>query len=226
MPAALLGKKIGMTRFFLESGENIPVTIIELGPCQVSQIKTDETDGYNAVQLAYEDIKGRNSTMQMIGHDAKAGVSPKRTHREVRLTADEVAELELGQVLAAESIENIKYVDVIGTSKGKGFAGVMKRHGFKGMSASHGTERKHRHGGSIGGRSAYLGGGRPKKGIKMGGRMGGERVTTRSLKVVSIDKEKNLLLVKGPVAGHRNGLVIVREAVRLYKGKARKAQAS
>ena len=223
MPAAILGKKIGMTRLFVED-RNHPVTVIEAGPCFVSQLKTDETDGYTSVQLAYEDVKGRNSTMPVIGHDGKAGLGPKRHHREFPVDADQ--ELELGQEVTVETFENIKFVDVIGTSKGKGFQGVMKRHGFAGQEASHGVERKHRSPGSVGGRSSNLGTGKPKKGIRMGGRMGGERVTVRSLPVLGVDKEKNLLLVKGPVPGANGGLLMIREATRLYKGKATLAKAS
>ena len=150
MTAALLGKKIGMTRYFTEDGTNIPVTVIQAGPCLVTQVKTTETDGYSAVQLAFGDIKARRSTMPVIGHDHKAGTSPKATHRELRLGNDADAEaFELGQTIDLGVFEDVKFVDVIGTSKGKGFQGVMKRHNFKGLSASHGTERKHRSGGSI-----------------------------------------------------------------------------
>ncbi|MEM0915859.1 MAG: 50S ribosomal protein L3 [Planctomycetota bacterium] len=221
MPKAILGKKIGMTRYYDADGKNVPVTVVEAGPCVVSQLKTEESDGYCAVQLAFEDVRGRNSTMPVIGHDAKAGAGPKRHHREIRCDdAKEVESYELGQAIAADAFEKVKYVDVTGTSKGKGTAGVMKRHGFKGQEASHGVERKHRSPGSVGGRSAYLGGGRPKKGIRMAGRMGNEKVTVRSLPIVGIDKERNLLLIKGPVPGSKNGLVFIREAKRLYKRKA------
>jgi len=166
MAAGLLGRKLGMTRLFDESGVQVPVTIIEAGPCHVSQVKTIESDGYNAVQLAFEQIKARSSTMPVIGHDGNAGLDPQRYHREIRVTDQEVTNYELGQKLTVESLEAVKFVDVIGTSKGKGTAGVMKRWGFKGMSASHGTERKHRHPGSVGGRSSNAGTGRPKKGGK------------------------------------------------------------
>jgi len=225
MPAALLGRKIGMTRLYDDGGMNIPVTVIQAGPCIVSQVKTAEVDGYEAVQIAFEDVKGRNSTMPLIGHDAKAGAGPKRQHREVRLDAGEAASYELGQTLTVEVFGEVKYVDVIGTSKGKGFAGVMKRHGFKGQLATHGVERKHRSPGAVSGRSSNLGTGKPKKGIRMGGRMGGGRVTVRSLPIVGVDKEKNLLLVKGPVPGSNKGLLMIREACRLYKGKAKHAKA-
>lgn len=226
MASAILGTKVGMTRLFDEEGRNIPVTVIQAGPCFVSQIKTADTDGYDAIQIAFDDVKGRNSTFPLIGHDAKAGLSPKRYHREVRLGEGQAAEYELGQQIGVEVFESVLFVDVIGTSKGKGTQGPMKRHGFAGQEASHGVERKHRSPGSIGGRSSNLGTGKPKKGIRMAGRMGNERVTVRSIKVVGIDKEKGLLLVKGPVPGANKGLVIVREATRLYKNKAKLAKAS
>ncbi|MGI9013858.1 MAG: 50S ribosomal protein L3 [Phycisphaerales bacterium] len=226
MPAALLGRKVGMTRYFTEDGLNLPVTVIEAGPCAVTQVKTSASDGYSAVQIAFEDIKPRRSTMQQIAHDHKAGVSPKRFHREIRLADDKEAEsFEMGQVLNVSTFEGIAYVDVSGTSKGKGFAGVMKRHNFAGLEASHGTERKHRSAGSIGGHATNRGTGpKPKKGKRMAGQMGSARVTVRSLDIVAIDAEKNLLLVKGPVPGPNRGLVFIREATRLYKPKARKAK--
>ena len=164
----------------------------------------------------------RRTTMPVMGHDARAGTTPKRCHRELRLSDDRsVEEFELGQTINVTTFEDVKYVDVTGIGKGKGFAGVMKRHNFRGLCASHGTERKHRSPGSIGGRSSNLGTGKPKKGIRMGGRMGNERVTVRSLPVVGIDTEKNLLLVKCPVPGAKRGLLMIREAVRLYKRKAK-----
>ena len=226
MVAALLGRKIGMTRYFDESGRNVPVTVIQAGPCFVSQIKTADTDGYDAIQIAFEDIKPRRSTIPVIGHDAKAGITPKRVHREVRLNAEAVAGCELGQKLDVTVFEGKLFVDVIGTSKGKGTAGVMKRWNFKGLCASHGTERKHRSPGSIGGRSSNLGTGKPKKGIRMSGRMGNQRVTVRSLEVLKIDQNQNLLLIKGPVPGANSGLLMIREAKRLYKSKANRAKAS
>ena len=226
MATAILGRKVGMTRLYDDDGKNIPVTVIQAGPCFVSQVKTTETDGYDAVQIAFEDIKGRNSTFQMIGHDAKAGLSPKRFHREVRLDEGEAGGYELGQEIKVGDFAETKFVDITGTSKGKGFAGPMKRHGFKGQEASHGVKRKHRSPGAVSGRSSNLGTGSPKKGIRMAGRMGGEQVTCRSVQVVGIDEEKGLLLVKGPVPGANKGLVYIQEAKRLYKQKARLAKAS
>ncbi len=222
MPIGIIGRKIGMTRLFDEAGNNVPVTIIQAGPCYVSQVKTPETDGYSAVQLAFEDVKARNSTFPLIGHDAKAGLAPKRVHREFRVEGD--ANYELGQEVTLEVFDSVKYVDVIGTSKGKGTAGTMKRHNFKGQPASHGTERKHRSPGSIGGRATNRGfSGRPKKGLRMAGHLGHERVTIRSIEIIGRDKERNLLMVKGPVPGPNQGLVLIREATRLYKTKAKKA---
>ena len=225
MPACLLGKKLGMTRYYTEEGTNIPVTVIEAGPCVVTQVKTTATDGYAAIQLGFDDVKPRRSTMPLIGHDAKAESGPKRLHREMRLADDDQAvAFTLGQMLDVSVFAEVPYVDVIGTSKGKGFAGVMKRHNFRGLCASHGTERKHRSPGSIGGHATNLGTGpKVKKGKRMAGRMGDERVTVRSLDVVGVDPERNLLLVKGPVPGPSQGYLFIQEARRLYKPKARRA---
>lgn len=225
MANAILGRKIGMTRLYDDDGNNVPVTVIEAGPCYVAQVKTAENDGYDAVQLAFGDKKARNSTFPLIGHDAKAGLTPKRFRREVRLEDGAAAGYEAGQPVTVEVFADVKFCDVIGTSKGKGFQGAMKRHNFAGLEASHGVERKHRSPGSIGGRSSNLGTGKPKKGIRMAGHMGAEQVTVRALKVLGIDKEKNLLLIQGPVPGPKQGLVFIREAVRLYKGKAKIAKA-
>ncbi|RLS95474.1 MAG: 50S ribosomal protein L3 [Planctomycetota bacterium] len=221
---AILGRKIGMTRFFLDNGKNIPVTVIEAGPCVVTQVKTTDRDGYSAVQLAFEDMKARNSSMPMIGHDQKAGSDPKRLHREMRVIDDASANaFELGQLITVSALDGTAYVDVIGTSKGKGFAGNMKRNNFKGMSATHGTERKHRTGGSIGSHGTDRGhGAKIKKGKRMAGHMGDERVTVRSLDVVKIDVERNLLLVKGPIPGANDGYLFIRAATRLFKRKAKK----
>ena len=224
MPAAaILGKKIGMTRWFMEDGTNIPVTVIEAGPCIVTQVKTTATDGYAAVQLAFDDAKARTSTQPVIGHDAKAGSAPKRVHRELRLENDKDAEgFTLGQAVTVSALDGIKFVDVTGQSKGKGFQGTMVRWNFKGMCASHGTERKHRSPGSIGGGGTDRGvGPKLKKGKKMSGHMGDERVTIRSLDVVSIDTDKNLLVVKGAVPGASDGYLFIKTPTRLYKRKAR-----
>jgi large subunit ribosomal protein L3 len=223
MALTLVGKKLGMTRVFSEDGkQSIPVTAIEVSPSVVTQVRTPERDGYSAVQVGWGDVKARNSTIPMIGHDAKAGAAPKRRHVESRVDEAEAGSFELGQRVGLDSLEGVAFVDVIGTSKGKGFQGPMKRHGFKGQLASHGVERKHRSPGSIGGHASNAGmSGRIKKGKSMGGRMGNERVTVRSLDVVRIDKDQNLLLVKGPVPGANGGTVLVRPAVRLNRSKAR-----
>lgn len=216
----MLGIKLGMTRVFNEAGKSLPVTVIQCGPCVVTQIRDADTDGYAAVQIGFEDIKPRNSTIPVIAHDFKAGTSPKRYHREFRVKEADAAGFELGQTITVEAFENVGYVDVVGTSKGKGFAGGMKRHGFKGQLATHGVERKHRSPGSIGGHANNAGkAGRIKKGKKMAGHMGCERITVRSLDVVAIDKERNLILVKGPVPGHNKALVEIRPSVRLYRTK-------
>lgn len=227
MGLMLLGKKVGMTRVFADGGVNMPVTVLEVGPCVVTQVRTVENDGYAAVQVAFGDMKARNSTIPMIGHDAAAGSEPKRVHREFRVKPEEAAKYTRGQVLTVKDFEGQMFVDVAGTSKGKGFQGSMKRHHFKGMFASHGTERKHRSPGSIGGHCSNRGfGGGLKKGKRMPGHMGAERVTTRAIPVVRVDGERNLLLVKGPVPGPAGGFVEVRTAVRLYRSKARQLAAA
>lgn len=222
MPPAIIGKKVGMTRYFMEDGKNIPVTVIQAGPCVVTQVKTTESDGYAAVQIGFEDVKPRRSSMPLIAHDAKANTAPKRVHREFRCeNDDEVAGYELGQEVTVDCFTDYLYLDVTGQSKGKGFQGVMKRHNFRGMEASHGVERKHRSAGSIGGGGINLGTGpKLKKGKRMAGQMGNERVTVRSLEVVSIDSERNLLLLKGPVPGPNSGFLFIKTPSRLYKPKA------
>jgi large subunit ribosomal protein L3 len=227
MGIMLLGKKVGMTRVYTEGAVLTPVTVIALGPCTVTQIRTVEKDGYAGVQIGFDDVKPRRSTMPVIGHDAKAGIGPKRFHREFRVKPEELSKYQLGQTLTVKDLEGQTFVDVVGTSKGKGFAGVMKRWGFKGQYASHGTERKHRSPGSIGSLCSNRGfGGGLAKGKRMAGHLGDERVTIRSLDVVRIDAEKNLLLVKGSVPGCNTGMVMVRPAVRLYKSKVKKLAAA
>ena len=221
MPFTMLGTELGMTRVFQKDGRSFPVTVIHCGPCVVTQIRTVEIDGYSAIQLGFGERKARNSTQPLIAHDMKAGCDPKRYHREFRCTPAEAANYTLGQVLTVKDLENIMFVDVIGRSKGKGFQGVMKRHHFKGMFASHGTERKHRSPGSIGAHCSNRGfGGGLKKGKRMPGRMGNERVTVRNLDIVRIEPEQNILLVKGPVPGANRGLVQIRTSLRLWKPKA------
>jgi large subunit ribosomal protein L3 len=226
MPA-LLGRKIGMTRWFKEDGTNVPVTVIAAGPCVVTQIKRVDTDGYSAVQLGYDEVKPRRTTMPLIGHDAKAGTTPKRCHSELRMADDDaIADFELGQTVDVTNFQDVKYVDVTGTGKGKGFAGVMKRHNFRGLEASHGVERKHRSAGSIGGHATDLGTGpKVKKGKRMAGQMGNKRVTVRSLDIIAIDADRHLLMVKGPVPGPNQGFLYIRDAKRLNRSKTRKAAA-
>jgi large subunit ribosomal protein L3 len=218
MQKMLLGKKVGMSRYFLEDGTNIPVTIVEAGPCVVTQVKSEETDGYNAVQVGFEDVRPSRSTMPIIGHDAKASTAPKRFHREVRV--DDIDEVELGQTIDVTTFEDVKFVDVVGISKGKGFQGGMKRHHFKGLEASHGVKRAHRRVGSINGHATNLGTGpKPKKGKKMPGHMGNKQITCRSLPVINIQSDGNLLLVKGAIPGPNSGMVLIREAKRLNRKK-------
>ncbi|MBO1902354.1 50S ribosomal protein L3 [Leucobacter weissii] len=206
----LLGTKLGMTQVWDENGKVVPVTVIEVAPNVVTQIRTAETDGYSAVQIAAGSIDPRKVNQPTAGHFAKAGVTPRRHLTEVR-TADAQG-YELGQELTVDStFEAGQKVDVVGTSKGKGFAGTMKRHNFKGVSASHGAHRNHRKPGSVGGAATP---GRVFKGQRMAGRMGNDRVTVQNLVIQAIDAEKGLLLVKGAVPGGRGRLVFVRNAVK------------
>ncbi|WP_029151061.1 50S ribosomal protein L3 [Microbacterium indicum] len=206
----LLGKKLGMTQVWNESGKLIPVTVIELAPNVVTQVRTPEKDGYSAVQIAAGEIDPRKVTQPLTGHFSAAGVTPRRHVTEIR-TAD-AADYAAGQELTVDgTFEAGQLVDVVGTSKGKGFAGVMKRHNFKGVSASHGSHRNHRKPGSIGASATPS---RVFKGMRMAGRMGGERVTVLNLTVHSVDAEKGLLLVKGAVPGARGRVVFVRNAVK------------
>ncbi|MGP7959746.1 50S ribosomal protein L3 [Sanguibacter sp. A247] len=206
---AVLGTKIGMTQAWDETGRVVPVTVVRVGANVVTQIRSLETDGYTAVQLATGQIDPRKVSMPLKGHFEKAGVTPRRHLVEVR-TSD-AAEFALGQEINAEAFEAGAMVDVVGTTKGKGFAGVMKRHGFSGVGASHGAHRNHRKPGSIGGASTPS---RVFKGMRMAGRMGNERQTTQNLTVFAVDAEKGLLLVKGAVPGPKGGVVLVRSAVK------------
>ncbi len=211
--AMLLGKKVGMTRLYDESGKLVPVTVIEAGPCTVMQVKTTETDGYNAVQLGYDDVKSSRRKNPQIGHAQKAGTTPKKLVREMRLPDDAEPEYNVGDTITVSVFGENELVDVVGTSKGKGFAGVMKRHGFAGFPASHGTERKHRAPGSISSFASDAGhGGSPKKGKRMAGHMGHHRITTKNHSLVAVDEEKNLLVVNGPIPGPAGGYCIVRSA--------------
>ncbi|MBC9927655.1 MULTISPECIES: 50S ribosomal protein L3 [unclassified Leucobacter] len=206
----LLGTKLGMTQVWDENGKLVPVTVVEINPNVVTQIRTPELDGYNAIQIAAGDIDPRKVNQPATAHFAKAGVTPRRHLAEVR-TAN-AGEYALGQELTiGETFEAGQLVDVVGTSKGKGFAGVMKRHNFSGVGASHGAHRNHRKPGSIGASATP---GRVFKGHKMAGRMGGERVTVQNLTVHAVDIEKGVVLIKGAVPGARGRLVFVRNAVK------------
>jgi large subunit ribosomal protein L3 len=212
MMPALLGTKVGMTRVYDEKGAVVPVTVVQAGPCHVTQVKTLESDGYNAVQLGFGDIKAKLSRFPLIGHAAKAGVGPKRHFREIRLS--EATTLSAGAQVDVDSFNGVQFVDVIGTSKGKGTAGVMKRHHFGGQCNSHGTERKHRSPGSIASRATWRGQcGKPKKGVRMAGHMGMDRVTTRNHPLMKVDKENHLLLIKGALPGPNGGLLFVRKSI-------------
>jgi large subunit ribosomal protein L3 len=205
----ILGTKLGMTQVFDENNRIVPVTVVRAEPNVVTQVRTAEKDGYTAVQLAAGAIDPRKVNKPVAGHFAKAGVTPRRHLVELR-TAD-ASEYTVGQEITAEVFEAGAVVDITGTSKGKGTAGVMKRHNFKGLGSSHGTQRKHRSPGSIGGCATP---GRVFKGLRMAGRMGHERVTTQNLKVHKIDIENGLLLIKGAVPGPKGGLVFVKTAAK------------
>ncbi len=213
MTPALLGKKVGMTRVYDEKGSIVPVTVVLAGPCDVTQVKTaDGSDKYNAVQIAFGEIKAKYSTFPLIGHAAKAGVGPRKHFREIKLKI--ASDKAVGDVVDVTIFEGVQYVDVIGTSKGKGTAGVMKRHHFGGQCASHGTERKHRSPGSLASRATWRGqSGKPKKGVRMAGHMGMDQVTARNHPLVRVDKDNNLLLIKGALPGPNGGLLFVRKAV-------------
>jgi large subunit ribosomal protein L3 len=205
----ILGRKIGMTQVFDEQNRVIPVTVIEAGPCRVVQLKTSDRDGYSAVQLAFGDTKPRRLNKPELGHLARASVPPSQYLAELRV--DDSTAFELGQVLRAGVFAAGERVDVTGISKGKGFAGVMKRHNFGGQGASHGNHKKHRAPGAIGACATPA---RVFKGVRMAGQYGGARVTTLNLEVVEGDAERGLLLIKGSVPGPNGGLVFVRNAVK------------
>jgi large subunit ribosomal protein L3 len=205
----LLGEKLGMTQVFDENNRIVPVTVVQAGPCVVTQVRAADVDGYAAVQIAYGAIDPRKVTKPRGGHFAKAGVTPRR--HLVELRTDDAGDYTLGQEITAELFESGQIVDVVATSKGKGTAGVMKRHGFHGVSASHGSHRNHRKPGSIGGASTP---GRVFKGIKMAGRMGAARTTTQNLTVHAVDSDRGLLLIKGAIPGPKGGIVLVRTAAK------------
>jgi large subunit ribosomal protein L3 len=205
----ILGEKLGMTQVFDSNNRIVPVTVVKAGPCVVTQIRTQEKDGYTAVQLAYGQIDPRKVTKPLAGHFEAAGVTPRRHVVEMRTESTDG--FEVGQEFGADIFADGASVDVTGTTKGKGTAGVMKRHGFHGVSASHGSHRNHRKPGSIGACSTP---GRVFKGMRMAGRMGFDKQTTQSLTVVKVDTERGLLLIRGAIPGPKGGLLLVRNAVK------------
>jgi large subunit ribosomal protein L3 len=208
-PVGILGSKLGMTQVFDDKNRVVPVTVVKAGPCVVTQIRTQEKDGYTAVQLAYGQIDPRKVTKPLAGHFEAAGVTPRR--HVVELRTDSIDGYEIGSEINVDVFADGVSVDVTGTTKGKGTAGVMKRHGFHGVSSSHGSHRNHRKPGSIGGCSTPA---RVFKGMRMAGRMGVDKQTTQSLRVVKVDAERGLLLIEGAVPGPKGGLVLVRTAVK------------
>ena len=206
----LLGRKIGMTQIFDEKGGIVPVTVVECGPCVITQIKKQETDGYTALQLGFADKKAKRVIASEAGHAKKANTTPKRFVREIPWDGKD--DVKLGQALTVEVFKDIKRVDVVGTMKGRGFAGVVKRHHFSGGPKTHGQSDRHRAPGSIGG-SAWPS--RVRKGMRMGGHLGASRSTVRDMALVKIDPEKNLLLIKGGVPGPNGGFVMVRQTNRM-----------
>ena len=209
MQKALIGKKIGMTQIFDEKGKVVPVTVVEAGPCVVSQVKTVETDGYTAVQFGFGDIKPKHVTKPLQGHFKKADVAPKRILKEFRF--DDCSAFELGQIIKADVFETGDKVDVTGKSKGKGYAGVIKRWNFARLKETHGSGPVARHGGSMGACSSPS---RVWKGKKMAGHLGAEKVTVQNLTVVKIDAENNLLAIKGAVPGPNGGYVVIKDSVK------------
>ncbi len=210
----LLGTKLGMTQVWDENNRVVPVTVIQAGPCVVTQVRTPEADGYSAVQLGYGAVRAKSVTKPVAGHFDKAGVSPRKHLVELRTSS--ASEYTIGQEISADVFADGDIVDVTGISKGKGTAGVMKRHGFRGLGAGHGVHRKHRAPGSIGGCSTP---GKIFKGLRMAGRMGADRVTVQNLTVHAVDPEKGLLLVKGAIPGNKGSLVVIRNAAK--KGDAK-----
>jgi large subunit ribosomal protein L3 len=206
MRVGLLGRKVGMTQIYEPDGTAIPITVLECGPCTVLQVRTEERDGYHAVQLGFDDKKRKSATQAERGHAKKVEAEPKRYVREIRQEGPtEVAE---GQTLTVEVFNEIGRVDVIGTSKGRGFTGVLKRHGFKGLRATHGVKRMHRHPGSSGPSADPA---HTRKGIKKPGQHGNSRITVRNLKVVRVDPTNNLLLIRGAVPGPNGGYLTIRQ---------------
>lgn len=207
MRPGLLGRKVGMTQIYDEKGTAVPVTVLECGPCTVLQIRTPDHDGYAALQLGFVDRKRKSATQSERGHARKVNAEPKRFVREIRQSAA-IEGIDAGQTLTVDVFKEVPSVDVTGTSKGRGYAGVMKRHGFRGLRASHGVKRMHRHPGSSGPSADPA---RTRKGIQKPGQFGNDRVTVRNLKVVKIDESNNLLLVRGAVPGPNGGFLMIRQ---------------
>ena len=211
--AMLLGKKIGMTQVYDQDGKMVSVTVVQAGPCTVMQVKTPETDGYRALQLGFEEVKPSRVKSPQAGHAKKVNATAKRFVREWRLESDSQAAYQAGEQINVSAFAETSFVDISGISKGKGYAGVMKRHNFGGFPGSHGTERKHRAGGSIASHATNRGhSGKPKKGKRMGGHMGNVRVTTQNHRLISIDEQNNLLVVKGAVPGPSGAYLEIRTA--------------
>ncbi|MBN2374374.1 50S ribosomal protein L3 [bacterium] len=211
MSTFLMGKKIGMTQIFKDNGDTVPVTVIQAGPCIVCQKKTPEKDNYSAVQLGFLPKKPERVKKPLAGHFKKAGVTPQRFLREFRVDEKDAQGYEAGQELKVDRFKDGDYVDITGTSKGRGFAGVIKRHGFHGAPGSHGTHDNDRHGGSVGSSSFPS---RVFKGLRMAGRMGCDRVTVQNLKVIQVRPEQDCLLVQGAVPGAKNGVLLIRKAIK------------
>jgi large subunit ribosomal protein L3 len=209
MRVGLLGRKVGMTQIFEANGVAVPVTVLECGPCTILQVRTEERDGYVALQLGFADKKRKVATQAERGHARKVDAEPKRYVREIRQESGaDVADVAEGQTLTVEVFNEIKNVDVIGTSKGRGFSGVIKRHGFKGLRATHGVKRMHRHPGSSGPSADPA---HTRKGIRKPGQYGNARITVRNLRVVRVDLDNNLLLVRGAVPGRNGGYLTIRQ---------------
>ena len=205
----LLGEKLGMTQVWDENNRVVPVTVVKAGPCVVTQVKNPEQDGYSSVQIAFGAIDPRKVNKPASGHFAKAGVTPRR--HLVELRTDDASEYSVGQELAVDTFEAGQTIDVVGTTKGKGYAGVMKRHGFHGVSSSHGSHKNHRKPGSIGGCATP---GRVFKGMRMAGRMGSNKQTTQNLTIHAVDAENGIILIKGAIPGPKGALVVIRSAAK------------
>ena len=207
----LIGKKLGMTQVFNPNGQLIGVTAIEVGPCTVVQKRTAENDGYTAIQLGFEEKKESRASRPEVGHFNKAGTSPKKMLKEFRLSDEAAAGFEVGQAIGLDDVEVGEFIDVTGTSLGKGFAGVMKRYGFRGAKATHGVHEAYRHGGSLG---QNMTPGRVYKGKKMAGHQGNKKITVQNIEIVRVFAADNLIFVKGPIPGSKNSFVTLRPAIK------------